>query len=88
MRYNRGGRSDVAKYFAGLIKGNYQQGQIFNQDFNNRGNIQFISYFSDEAEAINVNKLVVITSPTTCEVAILIKVLVQLIGDSFSKISI
>ncbi len=66
LRYNGGGRLDVATYLASLIKGNYQQGQIFSQSFNNRGERTFVNYFSDEAEAINIGKLVVITSPSTC----------------------
>ncbi len=66
LRYNGGGRGDVATYLASLIKGDYQEGQEFSRTLNNKQENEGLSYFSEETEALNLQRVAVITSDSSC----------------------
>ncbi len=65
LRYNHGGRGDVATYLGSLIKGDYQIEQEFSQITNNKQEINRV-FFSNEVDALNLKRIVVLTSKATC----------------------
>ncbi len=73
LRYNGGGRTDVANFLASLIKG-YQGKQEFYRLVHN-SNLQDwdeSSYLSAQAESLNLSKVVIITSSSTCSASELV----------------
>ncbi|MDM8525860.1 S41 family peptidase [Desulfococcaceae bacterium HSG8] len=68
LRYNGGGRSDVAQHLASLIAGNEAYGEIFLQTTHNdrHRNWDRAEYFTRPANALNLGRVVVITTEATC----------------------
>jgi hypothetical protein len=67
LRYNRGGRLAVAQYLAGLIAGDHADGMVFQKFDHNDKHLSwdFVIRFFKPTNALNLNRLVVLTTRAT-----------------------
>jgi carboxyl-terminal processing protease len=68
LRYNSGGLLDASRYLASLVAGKEAEGQVFQSLIYNdkhKDNNHSV-YFSKEKDALNLKRVVVITTDSTC----------------------
>ncbi|MCP4347747.1 MAG: lipoprotein [Desulfobacterales bacterium] len=74
LRYNTGGRTSIARYLAGLIAGDKADGKIFNKYIHNdnHSSWNWSTSFTKPANALNLDRVTVITSEKTCSASELV----------------
>ncbi|NNF60963.1 MAG: hypothetical protein HKO55_10410 [Gammaproteobacteria bacterium] len=74
LRYNSGGLISVANYLAGLLGGQVTAGEVFTRRVHNMQNADrnLTTNFVDEADALDLNRVVIITSGSTASASELI----------------
>ena len=74
LRYNSGGLIAVAEYLAGLIGGTVTDGEIFTERVHNSNNEfrNLTTTFNDETDALDLDRVVIITSLATASASELV----------------
>ncbi len=74
LRYNGGGLISVAEFLGGLIGGTVTSGEVFANRVHNAGNtsLNLVSRFNDEANALDLDEVVIITTLATASASELV----------------